>query len=128
MDWRTSNHIAAAVRHRNVASRFRSLSYPEIAPDLHDWVITCLFYSAVHYVTAYFFEMLNRSPITQVERRMLMEQTVDLTPIIDAYNQLSVWSRTARYEATPQLDRLVQPAFDNLYDIATTIEGLLRGR
>jgi uncharacterized protein (DUF2236 family) len=128
VDWRATNHLAAAVRHRNVASRLRSLSYHEIEPDLHDWVITCLFYSAVHYVAAYYFEMLNRSPMTHVERRMLMEQTVDFAPIIDAYNQLSVWSRTARYEATPQLDRIVQSAFDNLYDIAATIEGLLRGR
>jgi hypothetical protein len=128
VDWRATNHLSAAIRHRRIAARFLLITDPEIDPDPHDWVITCLFYSAVHYVTAYFFETLNRSPITHFERRILMEQTADLAPIVEAYNDLSDWSRTGRYGATPQLDRFVQPAFDNLNDIAATIEGLLRGR
>lgn len=84
-----------------------------------------MFYSAVHYVTAYFYERDGASPTSHVERSALLARKPEFDPIIDAYNDLSDWSRTARYNALPRLDHRIQPAFDRLDDIAATIRQLL---
>lgn len=125
MDIRAQTHLEAAERHRAIAQELCFNPPEKINPAPSEWVITCVFYSAVHYVTAYFFEKDGSSPTNHIERSALMAKKPELDPIIDAYNDLSDWSRTARYNSSPRLDHRIQPAFDRLDDIASTIKPLL---
>lgn len=125
VDVRAQNHLEAAERHQLIAREFSFNPPGAINPPPIEWVITCVFYSAVHYVTAYFYERDGASPTNHVERSAVMARKSELAPIVDAYNDLSDWSRTARYNALPRLDHRIQPAFDRLDDIAATIKQVL---
>jgi hypothetical protein len=129
VDWRAQNHLSTAEHHQKVATALLTTSLPGVISNHDDWVITSLFYSAVHYVTAYFFEFYGHNFTTHVERRRQMERDDNLYPIIDAYADLEAWSRVARYDANPSFsDARIQEAFDHLHHIATEIKRLLSRR
>lgn len=88
--------------------------------------MTVLFYSAVHYVIAYFWERHGRSHKRHEDRRRDMEKEPELASILDAYDEPYDWSRDARYISTPRFDPLdLQQARDDGELIATTITQLI---
>ncbi len=122
------NHLITAERHYQVAVFLRSSSPPSMNPGPDEWIIACLFCSAVHYVQAYFIETIGRGHESHVDRNNAIPRVRDLASIRLAYFQLFSWSQTARYDPLPTLDHRVQPAFDNLEDIAIEMKRLLKIR
>jgi hypothetical protein len=62
-----------------------------------DWTITYLFYSAVHYVEAYFTRR-GLGYHMHTARNSAIGRDVALRPIYDDYRELQNFSRDARYE------------------------------
>ena len=84
------------------------------------------FYSAVHAVSAYFWERYNKKHSGHVGRRADMVKESDLDPIMDAYDELYQWSRDARYAARPKItSRDAADALDDAAIILRHVRGLL---
>ncbi len=84
-----------------------------------------MFYSAVHYIQAYFIETRGYGHSSHVDRNNDIPKIPDLMRIKQAYFELFDWSQTARYDPLPTLSHRVQPAFDNLNEIASEVKRLL---
>lgn len=85
--------------------------------DALDWSATCLFYSAVHYVNAYFVKhgipipRRHTSPDRSKPGRMnIVQQDPHLSAIYPEYRHLDDESRDARYE----LKRISPSDYDNV--------------
>ena len=61
-----------------------------------DWIITALFYSAIHYVEAYLAN-LNIHPTTHRARDSAIERDLRLKDIFEDYGELKNYSINARY-------------------------------
>jgi len=74
-------------------------------PEYLDWAATCLFYTAIHYINAYFAELKITIPRrhtssgpTSLGRTNIVQQDARLKPIYPQYRHLNDESRDARYE------------------------------
>jgi hypothetical protein len=91
----TSRSLATAERNRQFAERSIARANP-IPPDL-EWAAVAAFYSAVHLVNAYLFELLGLSPGTHEERGGLLARVSDLRRIHAEYEMMRVVAGNARY-------------------------------
>lgn len=92
----TSHHIAT--------TRFR------------DWVVTGIFYEAVHWVEA-FLATKGDHPLNHGERNLAIARYADLDPIAVDYDVLKVESENARYTA-------FSPSADDVQGDADLVEGI----
>ena len=67
----------------------------ESRPNLADWKVTVLFYSALHRVNYWFVTQTEKVPENHVERNRRVER--ELPAIFDDYRDLYTMSRRARY-------------------------------
>jgi hypothetical protein len=92
-------YIEQAAHNAALAAHLRSEK-----PDYLDWAVTCLFYSALHYVNAYL--AFSQKPIPKRHRATdgsparlnIIQQDPNLRPIYPHYRHLDDESRDARYE------------------------------
>jgi len=67
-----------------------------------DWQVTALFYSALHYIQAYFAAKgISPPPSTHTIRNNHVANTPQLAPIYVDYRELQDESRSARYGVKP---------------------------
>ena len=67
------------------------------AEQYHDWVVTGLFYSTLHYVDAYLDTGLGFHPESHFQRRGLVATVQQLRPLEELYTTLYLVSLEARY-------------------------------
>ena len=76
----------------------------ELDNPFWDWAITATFYTALHYVEAYFANRIPAlHPATHQMRDNYINSDVKLRPIYVDYRQLEDESRDARYDASIDL-------------------------
>jgi uncharacterized protein YktB (UPF0637 family) len=88
-----------------------------------DWAVTMLFYSALHYISAYQSSM-GRAAINHQHRDELIENNASLRPIYPDYRFLKDRSEQARYQiAGFHRDRLKQfhVRFDKVKKLALSL-------
>jgi hypothetical protein len=127
MEETTREHLALAQRNQRFADRLRfadsnaehsSLGQsPEIL-----WSVVISFYSAVHYINAYLWEIDRFAPKTHAERTPRVSQDQELTTIAANYKVLSVWGFQARYDPRAHISADdAQQAIDELHAIAELV-------
>ena len=91
-------HIRKAKHNESFISSFDLNSTPFL-----DWVVTAIFYAALHYLDAYLAEN-NKHPGTHQVRNSLFSKDPNLATLWNSYQDLENDSREARYhmkEFTP---------------------------
>ncbi len=63
----------------------------------HDWVVTVMFYSALHYIDAYLARVWGIHPETHGSRIRSVQRISQLRPVLNYYTALSFGSIEARY-------------------------------
>ena len=107
-------HLYLAERNERFAETIAAL------PDrFFDWEVTTLFYSALHYVSAY-LATLGHHPSSHHQRGVLVN---NLTAVWDEYQNLFLLSMAARYYATPITIQQADEAKD--YDFRRVKEEML---
>lgn len=89
-----------------------------------DWVLTVLFYAAVHYVEAYFAKQGIHST-THTTRIASIRQDPTLRAIYRNYQELLTYSRDARYDVVALGAQDIQDVRPNLEMIKNLIRPLL---
>ncbi len=107
-------HLYLAERNEEFAENIVAL--PE---RFFDWEVTTLFYSALHYVSAY-LATLGHHPSSHHRRGTLVN---NLTTVWDEYQNLFLLSMAARYYATPITIQQADEAKN--YDFRRVKEGIL---
>lgn len=129
MSPRADLHLNAAARNLTIATEMRDRFNAGVEPTHRDWVITIVFYSALHLIDAYAVEIMETKPRNHQQRNQLVRTDHVLASIAGQYLSLSTASRTARYQplASFQADD-VQQAFDQLTDVRQLVTSRLAGR
>ncbi|HUZ00272.1 MAG TPA: hypothetical protein VMU89_07970 [Thermomicrobiaceae bacterium] len=129
MDGRTQLHLDAAERHKNLAPwLLHSPRPPDLTSYPDEWVVTILFYSAVHLISAYLMERAGPGsiPRSHAERFAEVGRRPELRSIVMPYTELYDWSIAARYAARPTFAATdLQAASDDRDRIARVISQLL---
>lgn len=89
-----AEHIAQAEKNERLYENL-------IGTEFNDWAVVSLFYAALHYVDAYFVQRIGVSPSNHSARNYLVDSSLDLTEIRQAYSDLYRLSRDVRYEIFP---------------------------
>jgi hypothetical protein len=98
MDPRTQQHLDRAERNRVFAQQLLSASPPGAPEALgFEWLPVVAFYSAVHYVNAYFWEKLQWDPGGHDPRVRAIAKTPPLLGIAASFDRLSDKGWQARY-------------------------------
>ncbi len=79
----------------------------------HDWVVTGMFYSALHYVDAYLARVWGIHPETHGNRIRSAHRISQLRPMLNYYTALSSGSIEARYRPTRFTEATVQDFREN---------------
>jgi hypothetical protein len=100
MEQRTSEHLAKADHHRQVAQALVGPLASQISdsPPL-DWAVVAAFYAAVHYVNVYLWETRQYDPGTHPNRGAAVQAEPVLRPAAQAYRRLQDLGFQARYVA-----------------------------
>lgn len=105
MEQRTSEHLAKADHHRDVAQALIGPLASQISqPPPLDWAVVAAFYAAVHYVNAYLWETRRFDPGTHPNRSAAVRAEPALRPAAPAYLRLQDLGFQARYVADYQPD------------------------
>ncbi|HEY8692548.1 MAG TPA: hypothetical protein VIR57_07380 [Chloroflexota bacterium] len=83
-------HRAQARRNARASEDFQGLGY-------HDWAVTALFYSAIHWIDAY-LATLNVHSYGHVQQARYVEQIAPIKPLLRHLSQLQRRSEDARYQ------------------------------
>ena len=86
-----AEHIAQAEKNERLCDNL-------VGAEFNDWVVTALFYAALHYVNAYFAQQSNPVPSNHSVRNSQVAQTPELVEIEIHYRELYARSLDARYE------------------------------
>lgn len=118
-----NNHLTQASHNKD----FLNIIWPQY-PEYPDWVVTVIFYVAIHLLEAYFDKQLSKSSHDYQDREDTITQTLELRPIYSHYNELKRLSMDSRYHCkfvswTPEK---VRGASFHLNKIEAHLESLLR--
>jgi hypothetical protein len=112
-------HLKKAATNESLA-----LSLNLAVPGAPDWAITMLFYTAVHYVEAFFSKTgqhLKRHKL----RVSAIQANAQLRPIYKDYRELQTYSETARYQAVFFTATDVAPVKQHLQNVKALLTPLL---
>lgn len=101
-----------------------ALSLDRAIPVQACWIVTILFYAALHQVQAYFARM-GQNPTMHTARDSAIQRDAKLKIIYIDYREMETYSRTARYDTVPILAIHVKSAEGCLDRIKKTIAPLL---
>lgn len=94
----------------------------QIQPAPLNWLVVVAFYSAVHYVNAYLWEMLQIEPKSHGERTDAIHTLQLLRSFEAEYDALRDWAYLARYEPTFRVtDQRAQRALRHLDTIRVVV-------
>lgn len=93
-----------------------------------DWIVTGLFYVALHEIERYLAEKAGYHCYTHARRNRCMSRFSDLKPIWNDYQALSDLSRDARYECIPITSTDVVDAKSRLDNIKKHVRPLLSSK
>ena len=115
----SDSHAALLLADENRATAHRLNA---LAPIPHRWVAITSFYSAVHYLGAYFLEQNGTDVTSHRHRSRLVDAYDNLTPIRSRYWRLYKVSLDARYDARARVtEDLVRLLLDDLESIRNLI-------
>ena len=106
-----TEHVAQAERNERLYETLCSHS----ADELTEWEVVALFYSALHYVDAYFAKS-NEHPRGHRERNQKVAQTKEFSSFASSYIHLYHNSRDARYGQGQYMVRYPPQQIRNLRD------------
>ena len=93
-----------------------------VSPSHDDWIITVVFYSAVHFVDCFIVERDLDKPRSHVQRDRMIESNSLLSHLAFEYFSLKDLSQSARYQPLMPFSRYtVQQAFDQLDTVRQTL-------
>jgi len=108
-------HVTQAKHNEIFASSFDISSTP-----YRDWIITGLFYSAVHYIEAALDKFGKHSQIHS-QRNTFMQTHLKNNDIFDDHRDLYEFSRNARYNCKIMTEDDIQECKDTLNDLKQKI-------
>jgi hypothetical protein len=115
-------HLQAAARNQVIAETMLQRPHPGVDPPPDDWIITMLFYSALHLIDAYTISVRNEKAHTHQFRNRLVKSDALLSQIADEYLLLGDFSRTARYTPMTRFsESLLHQASDQLEAVREVI-------
>ena len=85
-----------------------------------EWAITANFYSALHYIQAYFVSV-GKNYVTHDTRDSALRRDPKLAPIYDDYRELKSLSREARYDCSTLSKGHVKYAGERLGVVKTAV-------
>jgi len=98
VDPRTREHLDLAERNRNLAQELLGLAVSgTLRAPAYEWIAVIAFYSAVHYVDAYFWEILQRSTTSHPQRAAWVKQEKDLRACAGEFQRLWALGTDGRY-------------------------------
>ena len=84
---------------QQVAHNQQVMAYLQQAGSIYlDWVVTVMFYTALHLVDQVLAQTVNLHPRNHRQRHAAMSQQPDLAPIYRDYRELEHQSRSSRYD------------------------------
>lgn len=92
---RTARHLATARANRTYALAVLHAENP--LPAAMNWAAVATFYSAMHLMNGYLWEIARLEPRNHLDREAIILRWPDLAPHSDAYRQLLDYSVRARY-------------------------------
>ncbi len=111
-------------RKRDHDSKF--VSFVEAnSTSFKDWIVTGLFYMALHQVERYLDTKLDKHCRSHSSRNQWLSRLKEFKPVWSDYEELRFMSEEARYEADPIESSDVEEAKDLLKTVENHIEGLL---
>jgi hypothetical protein len=118
--------LQSSTRNQTIAQFLLQSKDLRVDPAPNDWVITMIFYGALHAIDAYAIEMLGENPRTHRYRNWLVRSDPMLSGISTEYLRLGELSRTARYNPLPEFSpSIVRQAFDDLEFIPQVVSETL---
>ncbi|MFN8636197.1 MAG: hypothetical protein U0893_20290 [Chloroflexota bacterium] len=99
MDQRTGEHLDIAARNQKLVRDLLALAAPgALQPPPYEWIAVIAFYSALHYVDAYLWEILQRETRSHPRRAAWVRQDRGLNPCTGEYHRLWNAGGSARYD------------------------------
>ena len=93
-----------------------------------DWVVTGIYYAALHYIESY-LALLNRHPRSNEYRERMFQELKELTPIYPDFRTLKDYSQGARYDLQRfSRDEVEDMIKNELADIRNHITSISRQR
>lgn len=122
---RTARHLATARANRTYALTI--LHAENTLPAAMNWAAVATFYSAMHLVNGYLWEVARLEPRSHLDREMIILRWPDLASHSEAYRHLLDYSVRARYTPGYQIHQsdLVLMLNRHLATIARAIEQTL---
>ena len=109
-------HKAQALHNENFFSDLESYS------NYNDWVITGIFYSALHYIDSYFGGLSKpKHPNSHKDRTRFIQGDSTTMLIMKNYRKLKDYSMNARYKLIQINPQDIKDAKSQLNDIKSTI-------
>jgi hypothetical protein len=114
LDRLTNRHIQTAERNRAVAHAHLDIQAQSVQPPAFEWAAVIAFYSAVHYVNGYLWEVRRYAPPDHQSRNILVNGDPVLQACRNAYDELMDSGYRSRY--TPGF-RLLERHARELVDV-----------
>ena len=121
----TADHLYIAEQNRNLALVLLGPAAERVRPHRADWAGIVAFYSAVHYVNAFLWEVRRSAPTDHRERNEAIRAEAALQPIRDGYRLLRMFAFEAKY-AAPFAATEVETRELLEYDLRAVEAGVLR--
>jgi hypothetical protein len=95
VDQKTLDHLRVAQRNRDLARALLAQNF--LVPEPWEWVAVILFYAAVHYVNAYFWECYHVEPTNHDQRSFGVHRDSAISGCQHSYDYLKDRGFHARY-------------------------------
>jgi hypothetical protein len=102
------------------------IAHLQMAGDIYlDWVITAMFYTALHLVDQVLYHNARLNPRSHRERHAAIGQQSALAPVYRDYRELERQSRRSRYDCADFTPQEVQRLAERLARIEQLVESLV---
>jgi len=99
VDQRTREHLDLAERNQKLAQDLLDLAAAgTLQPPPYEWIAVIAFYSALHYVNAYLWEILQKETPSHPQRAAWVRQDKDLSACTGEFHRLWNAGGSARYD------------------------------
>lgn len=111
---------------KQVEHNHQTTAYLQQAGDDYlDWVVTLLFYTALHLVDQVLYHTAQLHPRNHFQRHAAIANTLALTPIYPDYHELEHQSRRSRYECARFTSEEIERLSDGLARIEQVVKSVV---
>jgi hypothetical protein len=127
MEQKTRDHIDCALQNHEFADWLSRTYTAHLPVKWNEWAVVAAFYSAVHILNAYIWEIHQIEPASHRQRSRILASDVVLTFVRSDYRMLEELGWHARYDPTYQVSpERLRHALDRLESILRTVMSHLR--